>query len=763
MTGSLASLTIMLLVLLGPRQGPAAPQAAPLRPELIGLLDFESDHTGGVPKGWGGHPPGTFAVDDQVVHGGRWSLRIERKADGPDGFTAVTRMLPIDFAGGRLELSGFLRTENVAGFAGLWMRQDGDSGAVAFDNMESRRLNGTTGWTEYTIALPLAPGAKRLFFGVLASGAGRVWADDLRLLVDGKPVANAPRIEPERTALDLDKEFDAGSGITLKDLTKTQTANLAMLGKVWGFLKYHHPAIVAGKRHWDYDLLRVLPRVLSAPDVPAARAVVLAWVTGLGAVPACRPCASLADGELHLKPPVTWLTDDALGAALAGSLRDIHRNRPAGERQFYVSLMPNVGNPVFNNEPTYAALKLPDAGYQLLGLYRFWNIIEYWFPYRDVIGENWDDVLTTFIPRTALAADSDTYKREMMALIARVHDTHANLFSSLDVRPPVGACRIPVITRFIQDKAVVTESSQAGPGTAAGLQIGDVIDAIDGVAVPALLERWAPYYAASNQPARLRDIAQSMTRGACGAVTVRVTRSGGAVDVNTQRTSESGPPRGGRRTHDRPGETFQKLSPDVAYLKLSSVQAAQAAKYIESAAGTKGLIVDIRNYPSEFMVFALGSRLVDRPTPFARFTRGDPANPGAFHWTPPLSLEPALPRYAGKIVILVDELSLSQSEYTAMALRAAPNATVVGSTTAGADGNVSRVPLPGGLGSAISGIGVFYPDKKPTQRIGILPDIEARPTIEGIRNGRDEVVEAALRHILGPGAAASEIERMARR
>ena len=193
------------------------------------------------------------------------------------------------------------------------------------------------------------------------------------------------------------------------------------------------------------------------------------------------------------------------------------------------------------------------------------------------------------------------------------------------------------------------------------------------------------------------------------------------------------------------------------------MQSAQAAKYIESAAGTKGLIIDIRNYPSEFVVFALGSRLVDRPTPFARFTHGDPANPGAFHWGPPLSLEPALPRYSGKIVILVDELSLSQSEYTAMAFRSAPDATVVGSTTAGADGNVSRVPLPGGLGSRISGIGVFYPDKRPTQRIGIIPDIVARPTIEGIRSGRDEVVEAALRHILGPGTPASEIERMARR
>jgi C-terminal processing protease CtpA/Prc len=225
----------------------------------------------------------------------------------------------------------------------------------------------------------------------------------------------------------------------------------------------------------------------------------------------------------------------------------------------------------------------------------------------------------------------------------------------------------------------------------------------------------------------------------------------------------AGAPSRAGRIHDRPGETFQKLSPDVAYLKLSSVKVLDAAKYIESAAGTRGLIIDIRNYPSEFVVFALGTKLIDRPTAFARFTRGDPANPGAFHWTPPISLLPTTPAYSGKVVIILNETSQSQAEYTAMAFRAAPNAVVVGSTTAGADGNVSSIPLPGGLRSMISGIGVFYPDKKPTQRIGILPDIEARPTIQGIRGGRDEVLEAAIRHILGPAAPAADIERMAKR
>jgi hypothetical protein len=201
-------------------------------------------------------------------------------------------------------------------------------------------------------------------------------------------------------------------------------------------------------------------------------------------------------------------------------------------------------------------------------------------------------------------------------------------------------------------------------------------------------------------------------------------------------------------THDLPGAAFRRLAGDVAYLKLSAVSAADAASYVERAAGTRCFVIDIRNYPSEFVVFALGQHLVSAPTPFARFTKGDPANPGAFLWTDPVVIQPAAPHYDGKIVILVDETTQSSAEYTTMAFRAVPGALVVGSTTAGADGNVSPIRLPGGLGAAISGIGVFYPDGRPTQQVGIVPDLVVRPTVEGIRAGRDEVLEAALKAVL---------------
>jgi C-terminal processing protease CtpA/Prc len=725
---------------------------------LTKILGFENEHSGDKPGGWVANPPGTVFTDDKIVHSGQWSVRLERNAQSGGELSVIRRSISWEFSANFIEMRGFLRTESVTGYAGLWMRQDNDREMLSLENMASQQLKGTHDWAEYKITLPVNKETRSLVFGFLMAGTGKAWVDDLQILVDGRPLWELPKTPPPTTILDRDHEYDNGSRIVLSELSAIQIQNLAITGKVWGFLKYHHPQITAGERHWDYDLLRVLPAILAAPDRVTATAALTKWIAGLGPVKPCA-CVKLDQTDIHLRPNLAWLADNKLlGAELSASLQSIYANRTASTKQFYVSQMPHVGNPSFDHEPSYPSIKLPDAGFQILALYRFWNIIEYWFPYRDVLPEDWDKVLIDSLPKVALAKDPEAYQLAMMEVIARVHDTHANLWSSLGVRPPKGPCQLPVHVRFIEGLPVI--SGYAGPlGETSGMKRGDVITELDGVAIAKLIDRWKPYYAASNEPTRLRDIAMQMTRGDCGKATLRISRNSSAMQISVERVP-SKDLAGVAFRHDLPGETFRLLSKDVAYLKLSTVKADQAAKYIESAAGTKGLIVDLRNYPSEFMVFALGSLFVDQKTDFVRFTHGDLSNPGAFHWGPPTSLEPQQPHYPGKVVILVDEITQSQAEYTTMAFRSSPRATVIGSTTAGADGNVSTIPLPGGLRSLISGIGVFYPNKKPTQRIGILPDRRVTPTVAGIRAGRDELIEAAIREIMGKDVATAEIQKM---
>jgi len=728
---------------------PAFAQTPLTRANVSNILGFEDSQNGRLSAPWNAGANPAIVADAAVFQAGRYSARVTHSA--AEGFTGFAAALPQDFAGTTVELRGFLRRQDVTGFTAFYVRQDGPGSTLAFASLQARNLNGTAEWEEFSVAIRLQPLGRQITWGFFVAQPGTAWVDSLQLLVDGQPIAAAPAQAP--SVLVTDREFDAGSQVSVAELSERQVANLAVLGKVWGFVKYHHPAIASGQRHWDYDLFRVLPGVLNAPTSAAAQDVMLAWVQALGPVPPCANCATLAEANRYLAPDNDWLRDTvALGAALSDALVEIHRHRPRGGG-FYAGRATN-GNPAFSNELNYPALRHPDAGYQLLGLFRLWNMMQYYNPNRDTMADDpaqasayWNDTLAEFIRPFALAPDRRAYQQAFLRLIARINDTHAGLWSGLDARPPLGACFLPVDVRFVENVPVVFRKTLRDPAAASPFEIGDVITHIDGAAVAGLIEEWSPFYAASNQPTRLRDIGASLGRGACGPATITIERAGASRELTATRHPLAAVNRSRTLVHDLDGPAFQMLADDVAYLKLSDFRMAQAADYIRRAAGAQGLIIDIRNYPSEFAVFALGQHLMAEPSSFVKFTQTDLDNPGAFFFRNGPTIVPAAPRYAGKIVILIDEVSQSQAEYTTMALRTAPGAIVIGSTTAGADGDVSLMPLPGGQHSYISGLGIFYPDGRPTQRIGILPNVELRPTLAGIREGRDELIEEAIRRI----------------
>ncbi len=104
-------------------------------------------------------------------------------------FGSATGTFPVSAAAGKkLRFSGFIKTENVEGFAGLWWRVDGPGRkSLGFNNMGQLHINGTSDWKEYSFELPVAPEAQNINFGMLLSGSGTAWFDDLRVELDGVP------------------------------------------------------------------------------------------------------------------------------------------------------------------------------------------------------------------------------------------------------------------------------------------------------------------------------------------------------------------------------------------------------------------------------------------------------------------------------------------------------------------------------------------------------------------------------------------------
>ena len=203
------------------------------------------------------------------------------------------------------------------------------------------------------------------------------------------------------------------------------------------------------------------------------------------------------------------------------------------------------------------------------------------------------------------------------------------------------------------------------------------------------------------------------------------------------------------RSNERGGEVIQHIDSHTSYLRISLADPDDVSRLFDEAGTAENIVIDLRGYPKAGVGQQISSRLIDRPTPFVTYTFVDFNNPGAFWWSAPQSIEPAGKRFSGNVALLVDENTVSAGEFTAMAIQASPRVVTVGSETAGADGNMSAIPIPGGFVAAMSGIGIFYPDGRPTQRVGIKIDILCKPTIEGIRSGRDEVLECALDRLKG--------------
>jgi len=138
-----------------------------------------------------------ITLDSVAPHSGARSLRIQATANRPpNAFGVATMNLPGNVVAGKtIRLRGYIRTESITeGYAGLWMRIDGQGKTIALDNMGSRGVKGTTPWTPYDITLHADSSAVAVLFGALDPGNGTAWFDSFSIEIDGRPYtgANAP-------------------------------------------------------------------------------------------------------------------------------------------------------------------------------------------------------------------------------------------------------------------------------------------------------------------------------------------------------------------------------------------------------------------------------------------------------------------------------------------------------------------------------------------------------------------------------------------
>jgi hypothetical protein len=172
---------------------------------LVALYSFE------VPKGWykAGSNPDRYeiGIDKGAGIDGTNAATIRSEGTRVRGFgTLVQNLVPGNFAGKRLRMSGYIKTSEVSGWGGFWLRIDGQkaSDPYVFDNMSNRKIKGTTDWVKCEIIVDVPKKATNIAYGALLSGEGQLWFDDLSFEVVDNSVAatipypkeNAPQNQP---------------------------------------------------------------------------------------------------------------------------------------------------------------------------------------------------------------------------------------------------------------------------------------------------------------------------------------------------------------------------------------------------------------------------------------------------------------------------------------------------------------------------------------------------------------------------------------
>ncbi|WP_315817454.1 hypothetical protein [Paraflavitalea speifideaquila] len=292
----------------------------------------------------------------------------------------------------------------------------------------------------------------------------------------------------------------------IQPLSGDQITRLALLGQTWGFLKYYHPLVAKGNFNWDWELLRMVPLAKNATDDGGFSETLLRWIDSLGVINPCSSCnTNIPDEALTYNIDLAWMKDQHFINDLQQKLQFLLANRHKGPGQY--AQYEGAGNIAVFGESEYKWRNgiYPIEGFRLLTLYRYWNIIHYFSPYKNIIGRNWNEILYEFIPKMAEAKDSLSYNTSLAQLINSVNDSHASSYNPVIEKQFDGY--LPVVTYFIGDELVVTGNYNDTLATKAGLQKGDVIEKVGGRTVKQLVEERKPWPAAPpvDRPIILRE------------------------------------------------------------------------------------------------------------------------------------------------------------------------------------------------------------------------------------------------------------------
>lgn len=401
--------------------------------------------------------------------------------------------------------------------------------------------------------------------------------------------------------------------------------------------------------------------------------------------------------------------------------------------------------PMAGQAPDYPEATYPDLPWRQLAVIKLWSVVENFFPYKQLMDRPWGEALPVFLGRMQTVKDGREYSLALAEMATTLQDSHVGVYNA-EMSSYLGAA--PTSLRLAQIEGHIAISAMV-PDSAPGLSVGDVVVRVDGEEDQARLQRLRKVLPASTEGAGVRAALMYFLAGPEGS-SARIEAKGANGQMKTVELARS---KGnwGKIGKLRSGPVFRVLPGNIAYADLDRLEQKDVDAFFEAAKETRAMVLDMRGYPNG-TAWSIAPRLNIKGAKVGASFRRNLVTGRPSEGDISLAFDQKLPTtdkalYRGKVVMLINQETISQAEHTGLFFESVCDVTFVGSPTTGANGDVTVMMLPGGVMVPFTGHDVRHVDGRQLQRVGLQPHIPVAPTLDGLRSGKDEVLDRALEFI----------------
>ncbi|QOD60552.1 hypothetical protein H9I45_14590 [Polaribacter haliotis] len=544
------------------------------------------------------------------------------------------------------------------------------------------------------------------------------------------------------------------TGYSNTEFTKTErTKNLIY---IWGLLKYKHPNVSRGNFNINEEFINEFKKIEALKSKKEFNEELLSWIQKFDSKKYKYKVDAnfLQTNNLFTKnADFSWIDKTTFSPELISTLNKIKDNSNYGD--YYASVNKMSSQIEFNNDNSLEGFDVTKKTHRLLFLASFWNKMRYWNVNIYLTETPWNSVLTQLIPYFLKESKTSFYLAKDK-LIAKLNDSHSNynassLFHNKNRKFSLYGGRI------VNDTLVVKTIFNKSLAEKENIELGDLIYAINGKKLKNYyIEKFSSRISASNENYLKSIISKTFYLLSNDSDSLQISvlkKNKTKLNTHINLYKFNNFKYEVARLDTIKKKKWNKISDKIGYINLKEINKKELRKAFKELKNTKGIIIDLRNYPRNLKVSTVPDFLYRKKKIFMKILTPLVPSYGNYDTQTKLKIlnnpfsagKSNINYYKGKIVLLVDRSTGSMAEYFGMAIQQAPNCITVGEQTFGAVMNRNTIILKDSTKVDFTGNGAFYPNNKNVQREGLKIDYVVKESAKNYNSNK--YIEEAIKLI----------------